>query len=85
MGLHTLSARGVLHTADTRAIEEIAVNVAAKMGLAKLIDDCGNAFGIAGTKAVELDERRVPTFNFFSDDLDRVVDNLHLTDCQTML
>src|SRR6266508_3232023 len=63
-----------VRAANAHAIKEIASNAAAKVDSAKFGDEFGDLFSVVGAKAVQLDKRRVPSCNFFSDDLDGVVD-----------
>jgi|SRR6266536_562530 len=61
-----------VRAANARAIKEIASNAAAKMGSAKLGDEFGNLFSVVGAKAVQHNERRVPSLDFVSDCLNSV-------------
>jgi hypothetical protein len=62
---------------NARTVEEIAADAAVKVSLAKLIHHACNLLGVVGAKAIQLDERRIPGFNLFSDDLNWVLAGFH--------
>jgi hypothetical protein len=70
--LSTIFELDTMRAPDTRAVEQIAAETAAKMNSAKLIHCLYNPLGAVGGKAVQFDERRVPGLNFVPKCLDRI-------------